>query len=46
MASLFFSIKVDKGTSLKSIGALLLATDFIRASTFALKEEISSTKLT
>ena len=29
MASLFCSIKVDKGTSLKSVGALLLATNFI-----------------
>ena len=38
--------QVDKGISLKSIGALLLATNFIRASTFSLKEEISSTELT
>ena len=42
-ASLFCSIKVDKGTSLKSTGALLLETNFIRSSTFSLKEFISST---
>ena len=45
MASLFCSIKVDKGASLKSIGALLLATNFIRASTFSLKEFINTQKV-
>src|SRR3989337_100480 len=40
--SLLFSIKVDKGISLGSIEALLLANNFISSSIFPLKTLISS----